>query len=159
MVLSALLMATTSTEIGGLFAHGQGHKIAQGYGMFLWAGVVLYVATAWRVWVECGRDRTAELGSASSPVRTTRRRPPTGLARSPGPCTSRADPGLDDLVRRLTQEPSTLPRLSCGPDPTVSSRPARTARRHGLDRRQSDADRRVEPVRTLRLIATRLDPS
>ena len=43
------LMATTSTEFGGLFAHGQGHKIAQGYGMFLWAGVLLYVATAWRV--------------------------------------------------------------------------------------------------------------
>ena len=52
MVLSALLMATTSSELGGLFADGQGHKIAQGYGMFLWAGVVLYIATAWRVWVE-----------------------------------------------------------------------------------------------------------
>jgi alpha-1,2-mannosyltransferase len=52
MVLSALLMATTSSELGGLFARHQGHKIAQGYGMFLWAGVVLYVATAWRVWAE-----------------------------------------------------------------------------------------------------------
>ena len=39
-------------RVGGLFADGQGHKIAQGYGMFLWAGVVLYIATAWRVWVE-----------------------------------------------------------------------------------------------------------
>jgi hypothetical protein len=46
------LMATTSTEIGGLLAHGQGHKMAQGYGMFLWAGVLLYVVTAWRVRVE-----------------------------------------------------------------------------------------------------------
>jgi hypothetical protein len=27
----------------------------QGYGMFLWAGVVLYLATAWRVWRESGR--------------------------------------------------------------------------------------------------------
>jgi hypothetical protein len=52
LALSALLIATTSSEFGGLFADGQGHKIAQGYGMFLWAGVVLYIATAWRVWVE-----------------------------------------------------------------------------------------------------------
>jgi alpha-1,2-mannosyltransferase len=52
MALSALLMATTSSEFGGLFAAGQGHKIAQAYGMFLWAGAVLYSATAWRVWVE-----------------------------------------------------------------------------------------------------------
>jgi hypothetical protein len=49
---SVLLMATTSSELGGLFAHGQGHKLAQGYGMFLWAGVVLYAATAWRVVAE-----------------------------------------------------------------------------------------------------------
>jgi hypothetical protein len=52
MALSSLLMATTSSEFGGLVAGGQGHKIAQAYGMFLWAGVVLYIATAWRVWVE-----------------------------------------------------------------------------------------------------------
>jgi hypothetical protein len=52
MVLSAILMATTSTEVGGLFVKHQGHKLAQGYGMFLWAGVVLYLATAWRVWAE-----------------------------------------------------------------------------------------------------------
>jgi alpha-1,2-mannosyltransferase len=52
LAMSALLIATTSSEFGGLFADGQGHKIAQGYGLFLWAGVVLYIATAWRVWVE-----------------------------------------------------------------------------------------------------------
>jgi hypothetical protein len=52
MALSAILMATTSTEIGRYFAGGEGHKLAQGYGMFFWAGFVLYVATAWRVWVE-----------------------------------------------------------------------------------------------------------
>lgn len=46
---SVLLMATTSTELGGQFAHHQGHKIAQGYGMFLWAAVLLYAVTAWRV--------------------------------------------------------------------------------------------------------------
>lgn len=43
------MMATTSSELGGMLADGQGHKIAQGYGMFLWAGVLLYVVTAWRV--------------------------------------------------------------------------------------------------------------
>jgi hypothetical protein len=48
------LMATTSPELGGLLADGQGHKIAQGYGMFLWAGMLLYVATAWRVLVMRG---------------------------------------------------------------------------------------------------------
>jgi hypothetical protein len=56
LVLSALFMATTSSELGGLFARHQGHKIAQGYGMFLWAAVILYVATAWRVHVEGGDD-------------------------------------------------------------------------------------------------------
>jgi alpha-1,2-mannosyltransferase len=45
--LSFLLMATTSSELGGQFANGKGHEIAQGYGMFLWAAVVLYVAVAW----------------------------------------------------------------------------------------------------------------
>ncbi len=52
LLLSMVLMATTSSEMGGLFAGRQGHKLAQGYGMFLWAGVVLYAATAWRVWAE-----------------------------------------------------------------------------------------------------------
>lgn len=45
--LSFVLMATTSSEFGGQFADGKGHDIAQGYGMFLWAAVVLYVAVAW----------------------------------------------------------------------------------------------------------------
>ena len=52
---SVLLMATTSNVLGGLFVQHEGHKVAQGYGMFLWAGVVLYLATAWRVWRESGR--------------------------------------------------------------------------------------------------------
>jgi len=46
------LMMSTSTEIGGLFAHRRGHEIAQAYGMFCWAGFVLYAATAWRVLAE-----------------------------------------------------------------------------------------------------------
>jgi hypothetical protein len=44
-------MASTSTEIGGWFAEGQGHEIAQGYGLFMWAGVVLYATVGWRVWM------------------------------------------------------------------------------------------------------------
>jgi hypothetical protein len=49
---SVAMMATTSTELGGVFGRGQGHKVAQAYGMFLWAGVLIYVLTAWRVWAE-----------------------------------------------------------------------------------------------------------
>jgi hypothetical protein len=46
---SVLLMASTSSELGGILAK-DGHKIAQAYGMFFWAGLVLYVATARLVW-------------------------------------------------------------------------------------------------------------
>ncbi len=64
--LSFGLMAATSSEIGGLFFEGQGHEIAQAYGCFMWAGVVLYATVAWRVWKRrnesppapgCGRRR------------------------------------------------------------------------------------------------------
>lgn len=50
--LSALFMLTTSSEVGGLFAGGTGHKLALFYGMFFWAGVALYVATAIVLWSE-----------------------------------------------------------------------------------------------------------
>lgn len=66
LVASAVLMATTSSEMGGLFADNQGHKIAQGYGMFLWAAVVLYVATAWRIWAE--RDVPLSHSVESAPL-------------------------------------------------------------------------------------------
>ena len=68
LLLSTFLMATTSSEMGGLFAARQGHKIAQGYGMFLWSAVVLYIATAWRVWAERGGESTAEVVAAASPM-------------------------------------------------------------------------------------------
>jgi alpha-1,2-mannosyltransferase len=42
------LMAAASPDLGGLIAD-QGHEIAQGYGSFLWAGVILYSMVAWRV--------------------------------------------------------------------------------------------------------------
>jgi hypothetical protein len=49
MWFSVFLMATTSSEVGGMFRHGQGHKYAQAYGMFLIASLVVYAATAWQV--------------------------------------------------------------------------------------------------------------
>ncbi len=62
--VSFLLMATTSTELGGLFAEGRGHEIAQGYGMFLWAAVVLYAAVAWRL--QAGGDDSQSLSLVST---------------------------------------------------------------------------------------------
>jgi len=47
--VSFSLMAAASPDLGGLIAD-QGHEIAQGYGSFLWAGVVLYAMVAWRIW-------------------------------------------------------------------------------------------------------------
>jgi alpha-1,2-mannosyltransferase len=55
LALSASLMATTSSEVGGLFADGKGDQIALFFGLYFWSGVVLYLATARRVVVE--RDR------------------------------------------------------------------------------------------------------
>jgi alpha-1,2-mannosyltransferase len=79
MVLSALFMATTSSELGGLFARHQGHKIAQGYGMFLWAGVLLYGATAWRVWTERGAAKKLVVEASPS-------KPGSSYGPSPVPC-------------------------------------------------------------------------
>ena len=79
LVLSALLIATTSDVVGKLFAHSQGHKLAQAYGMFLWSGVVLYVATAWRVRVE-GKILPEEIGLASNPLPSILHGPHSRLA-------------------------------------------------------------------------------
>jgi alpha-1,2-mannosyltransferase len=64
--VSFVLMAATSTEVGGIFYEGQGHEIAQGYGAFLWAGVVLYAMVAWRVWAR--RLEAPQSGSPTSSV-------------------------------------------------------------------------------------------
>ncbi len=69
--LSFVLMAATSTEVGGLFAEGQGHEIAQGYGTFLWAGVVLYTMVAWRVWVR--RTESPASGGPGRPANSVPR--------------------------------------------------------------------------------------
>src|SRR5207237_2266888 len=63
--LSFSLMAFTSTDIGGWFHEGQGHEIAQGYGLFMWAGVVLYATVAWRVWMRRSESLVSSQSSAS----------------------------------------------------------------------------------------------
>ena len=71
LLASALMIATTSSEMGGLFARHQGHKIAQAYGMFFWSGLLLFIATAWRVRVE-GAIPASELGlDRSNPPEAT----------------------------------------------------------------------------------------
>jgi alpha-1,2-mannosyltransferase len=64
LFLSALLMAFTSSEFGTLFGKN-GHKVAQFYGSFLMAGLVLYATTAWRVIAE--RDRPLPDGDNARP--------------------------------------------------------------------------------------------
>jgi hypothetical protein len=68
MWLSVFLMGTTSTELGGVFAHGQGHKYAQAYGMFLAAGLAVYAATAWQVSTARREDAGATPGGAIIPA-------------------------------------------------------------------------------------------
>jgi alpha-1,2-mannosyltransferase len=61
LALSEVLMASTSKDIGRLvFFNKQGHLYALGYGMFFWASVVLYAATAWRVRAEGRRAAGAD---------------------------------------------------------------------------------------------------
>ena len=64
--LTFSLMAAASADLGQFFAEGQGHEIAQGYGSFLWAGVVLYAMVAWRVWSRRTEPTLPE--SSSSPI-------------------------------------------------------------------------------------------
>jgi hypothetical protein len=85
VIVSAILMATTSTELGRLFGGHDGHKYAQAYGMFLWAGVVLYAVTAWRVWAErrtlAPQDaRPHEIGDAVAVTGARESKPPRLIA-------------------------------------------------------------------------------
>jgi alpha-1,2-mannosyltransferase len=81
LLVSAIFMATTSSEVGGFFAHGQfaGHKLAQAYGMFLWSGMVLFIATAWRVRVE-GKIPPGEIGLGTEPTPPALQGPHSRLA-------------------------------------------------------------------------------
>jgi len=77
---SFLLMASTSSEFGGLFAGGRGHEIAQGYGMFMWAAVVLFAAVAWRLRASVAATSRTE-GAAAPPVPAAVAAPKFGLSR------------------------------------------------------------------------------
>jgi alpha-1,2-mannosyltransferase len=48
-------------------ADGQEHEIAQGYGAFLWAGVLLYATVAWRVWARRSDTPSAHASSGFGP--------------------------------------------------------------------------------------------
>ena len=52
LAVSALLMASTSSEIGEFLGGEDGHEVALYYGMFFWSALVLYVAVVWRVVAE-----------------------------------------------------------------------------------------------------------
>jgi hypothetical protein len=94
--LAGTLMLTTSSEVGGFFVEGEGHKLALYYGMFFWAALVLFLATAWRVVAERGADPFA----VPSPVNT----PPTPAI--PAPHRPR------DGERTTAEEPPTNRRIS-----------------------------------------------
>ncbi len=79
LAASFLLMASTSSEFGGLFAHGKGHEIAQGYGMFLWAAVVLFVVVAWRL--RAGATLPVESDPTSTATSMTTHSPKLAAAR------------------------------------------------------------------------------
>ncbi len=72
LALSTLLMASTSSELGGLLHGGDGHEIALYFGLFFWSGVALYIPTAWRVWVDAKRpaafDEAAVARDAAIPA-------------------------------------------------------------------------------------------
>ena len=94
--MSFSLMASTSSEIGGIFVDGQGHEIAQGYGLFMWAGVVLYATVGWRVWMRRGET------------------PPEALSAARG---GDASPSPDDDPSDALQRPRQVGRLSLGDGP------------------------------------------
>ncbi len=77
--VSFALMAAASPDLGGRIAD-QGHEIAQGYGSFLWAGVILYAMVAWRV-----SSRALETGPLASAVNLGGSIPRSPLTSAPGP--------------------------------------------------------------------------
>ncbi len=82
--LAGLLMLSTS-DVGKIMADGKGDKVAQGYGMFLWAAMVLYIATAWRVVAERSRSvLPGQIQSLSPPAPHTPTNRVMSLAESLG---------------------------------------------------------------------------
>jgi alpha-1,2-mannosyltransferase len=69
LLLSAFLMACTSKDFGSIFGK-DGHVVAQFYGLFFLAGVVIYGLTAWCVWQERSTPIALEQQVARSAVPT-----------------------------------------------------------------------------------------
>lgn len=67
LVLSAFLMACTSNDFGSLIFGKNGHDVAQFYGFFWLAGVVVYILSAWCVVAE--RNTPVEAAGSSSETR------------------------------------------------------------------------------------------
>jgi alpha-1,2-mannosyltransferase len=65
--VSFSLMALASPDLYFWSADGQEHEIAQGYGAFLWAGVLLYATVAWRVWARRSGTPSAHAFSGFGP--------------------------------------------------------------------------------------------
>jgi alpha-1,2-mannosyltransferase len=66
--ISFSLMALASPDLYfWSSADGQEHEIAQGYGAFLWAGVLLYATVAWRVWARRSDTPSAHASSGFGP--------------------------------------------------------------------------------------------
>jgi hypothetical protein len=64
-------MASTSSEVGGWFSGGIGHKLAQAYGMFLASGCVVFVALS----VLLGSRTEIKRVACSTPNSESRGRP------------------------------------------------------------------------------------
>jgi alpha-1,2-mannosyltransferase len=71
MAAAFLLMASTSSEVGGWFSGGIGHKLAQAYGMFLASGCVVFVALS----VLLGSRTEIKRVACSTPNSESRGRP------------------------------------------------------------------------------------
>ncbi len=108
LILAMLMIASTSSELGGWLYQDMGHKYAQGYGMFLWAGVLIYGLTAWRLFVERSRPGiepvTAVAAISESPSEESEDESPAMIA-----------------SRRLDRPSSSRPTGQIGPERRASA--------------------------------------
>jgi alpha-1,2-mannosyltransferase len=73
LLTALLLMASTSTELGGWLANGNGHKYAQAYGMFFLSGLVIFVALS-AILVRHMRRTSGRLPNTCEPAKSPPRR-------------------------------------------------------------------------------------
>jgi hypothetical protein len=70
LAFSALLMASSSSDLSDLVAGEGAHEVALYYGLFFWSAVVIFVAAAWRVRAEGRREAAWDESPAASPIPT-----------------------------------------------------------------------------------------